>query len=61
MIDLHSHTLHSDGASTVKEVLEGAEKLSLSLLSITDHNSIGAYDELKDSNIRSIFKGNIRI
>jgi hypothetical protein len=59
MIDLHTHTQHSDGSSTVKEVLLEAEKIDLSLLSITDHNSVEAYIELRNPNIRSLFSGNI--
>ncbi len=59
MIDIHSHTVHSDGSSSVLELLEEAEKLNLTLLSITDHNSIQAYYELQNSNIRNQFKGEI--
>ena len=59
MIDMHTHTIYSDGSFSVKELLEEAEKVGLSLLSITDHNTIQAYDELKDVNLRSIFSGDI--
>lgn len=59
MIDIHSHTTYSDGSSSVEELLNEAEKLNLSLLSITDHNTIQAYFELKNSNIRDKFKGKI--
>ena len=44
MIDIHSHTTHSDGSFSVKELLKEAERIGLSLLSITDHNTIDAYD-----------------
>ena len=43
MIDIHSHTLYSDGSSSVEELLSEAEKLNLSLLSITDHKTIKAH------------------
>lgn len=59
MIDIHSHTTHSDGSFSVKELLNEAERIGLSLLSITDHNTIDAYDELQNINIRNIFSGNI--
>lgn len=59
MIDIHSHTTHSDGSFSVKELLKEAERVGLSLLSITDHNTIDAYDELQNINIRNIFSGNI--
>ena len=41
MIDLHLHTTYSDGADTLVELLENAEKLKLECISITDHDSIG--------------------
>lgn len=59
MIDIHSHTTYSDGSSSVEELLKEAEKLDLSLLSITDHNTIQAHFELQNSNIRDKFKGKI--
>jgi len=59
MIDIHSHTTYSDGSFSVKEIMEEAERVGLSLLSITDHNTIQAYQELKNPNIRSLFSGNI--
>lgn len=59
MIDIHSHTTYSDGSTSVEELLNEADKLNLSLLSITDHNTIQAYFELQNSNIRDKFKGEI--
>lgn len=59
MIDIHSHTTYSDGSFSVEELLNEAEKLNLSLLSITDHNTIQAHFELQNSNIRDKFKGKI--
>ncbi|CDE07371.1 putative uncharacterized protein [Bacillus sp. CAG:988] len=59
MIDLHCHTTYSDGSFSVKELLQEAEKKRLTLLSITDHNTINAYYELKGSNIRNLFGGDI--
>lgn len=64
VIDLHTHTFFSDGQLSPKQLIKRAEKVSLSegstkelgdlrrkpsLLSITDHDSIKAYDSLKKS------------
>ena len=59
MIDLHIHSNCSDGSSTVQEILEEANRKSLSLLSISDHDVIDAYEQLKIENVRNIFKGKI--
>ena len=59
MIDLHTHTKHSDGSSTTEELLREAEKIGLTHLSITDHNTIAAYNDLKDYTTRMQFKGKI--
>lgn len=37
--ELHCHTVHSDGDSTVAEVIQIAESLGLNFLAITDHNN----------------------
>ncbi|MEW6652764.1 MAG: PHP domain-containing protein [Bacteroidota bacterium] len=44
-IDLHTHTLYSDGALTPCELVELAHKNGLHILSITDHDSIYAIKE----------------
>lgn len=43
MIDLHTHTCFSDGADTPQTLLEHASEIGLSVISITDHNAVGAY------------------
>ena len=43
--DLHVHTIASDGADTVREVLEEARKADLSAVAITDHDSVNALPE----------------
>lgn len=43
MIDLHVHTCHSDGTDDVDALLEKARAARIRTLSITDHNSVGAY------------------
>ena len=59
MIDLHSHTTYSDGSYNVLDLLNEAQKNKLSLISITDHNTIQAYFELLNPNIRNRFEGEI--
>lgn len=44
-IDLHSHTVCSDGADQPAEVFKKAMDLGLEVLSITDHNTIKAYED----------------
>lgn len=57
MIDLHIHTLHSDGDFTALEILQKAENEKLDIISITDHNQISAYDELEEiHNIQDYYK-----
>ena len=59
MLDLHTHTNFSDGASSVEQLLIDAQKSGASVISITDHINIDAYDYLKSINIKNYFKGKI--
>jgi len=59
MIDLHTHTKYSDGTDTVIELLKNAENKGLKALSITDHNTCKAYDELKTLKIKDYYTGKI--
>lgn len=59
MIDLHIHTNNSDGHTSVQGILELAQKQKLSLISITDHNTVIAYDILKKIEISNLFNGKI--
>ncbi len=59
IIDLHIHTTCSDGELTPREVIDMAIKNKVSIISITDHDTIGAYEEelfdyAKDNNIKII-------
>lgn len=59
IIDLHIHTTCSDGELTPREVIDMAIKNKVSVISITDHDTIGAYekelfDYAKDNNIKII-------
>ena len=54
-IDLHTHTVKSDGTFTPNELLTLAENQKISILSITDHESVDAYYDMD----RSLFSGKI--
>ena len=44
-IDLHIHTIYSDGTWTPREVVSRAKKLNLAAISITDHDSVAGLEE----------------
>ena len=44
--DLHSHTLHSDGALAVPELAAFAVRQGLDFLAVTDHNTVSHHAEL---------------
>jgi len=44
-IDLHIHTVYSDGTYTPREAVYKAKKLGLIAISITDHDSVDGLDE----------------
>src|SRR5438552_3665091 len=46
-IDLHSHTLRSDGILTPHELVEEAAAVGVRLLSITDHDTLAGVRELR--------------
>lgn len=59
MIDLHTHSKYSsDGCEEVSYMLELAENLKLKCISITDHNTCLAYNDL-DKETMKIFNGKI--
>lgn len=59
MIDLHMHTINSDGTDTTEELLKKCEKLELEYISITDHDTCEAYNDMKNINVKKVFKGKI--
>ena len=59
MIDLHTHTKYSDGADSLIELLKNAESKKLNIISITDHNTALAYDELEKMNYKQYYTGKI--
>lgn len=59
MIDLHCHSTYSDGSLTPEALLRQAERLGLKQFSITDHNRVGAYDDLARPEVRKLFSGKL--
>lgn len=45
MIDLHAHTNHSDGKDSPTELVANAAKAGLSVVAITDHDSVAGWTE----------------
>lgn len=46
MIDLHCHSIFSDGELTPNELLKRAQQLKLNYFAITDHNNCFAYEDI---------------
>jgi predicted metal-dependent phosphoesterase TrpH len=59
MIDLHIHTTSSDGSDEPEDILIKAQKSGMKYIAITDHDSIGAYEKLKNIKIDDYFNGKI--
>jgi hypothetical protein len=47
MIDLHAHTNESDGSMSPAELVQEAVRQGLEALAITDHDSLGGYDQAR--------------
>ena len=61
MIDLHTHTKYSDGTFSLKELLKEAEKAGITMLSITDHDKVEAYIEMKEIDVKKYYTGKVMI
>lgn len=58
MIDMHIHTIYSDGDKTVEEILKMCEERKLEYISITDHDTCKQYEDEALKN-NKIFSGKI--
>lgn len=47
MIDLHMHTLYSDGTFNTSELLERVKEKNMKIISLTDHDTIEGLQEMK--------------
>lgn len=45
--DLHTHTYHSDGTRSPREVVDVARAHGITILAISDHDNLAAYYEIK--------------
>ena len=59
MIDLHMHTTYSDGTESCTTVLKKCQEKNLNYISITDHNTALAYEEIEKLDEKSLFTGKI--
>lgn len=59
MIDLHTHTTYSDGKDDVTTLLKKAESMGIEYLSITDHSTCKAYEEIKNIDIKKYYTGKL--
>lgn len=58
MIDLHCHSIFSDGEFTPSELLSKAQELNLNYFAITDHNNCFAYENIDSSHFNGkLIKG----
>lgn len=54
LVDLHSHTTASDGSLSPGELLERAKAHGIDMLSITDHDTLAAYDTLDKTELNGL-------
>lgn len=59
LIDLHMHTVHSDGTNSVVEMLKKAKELNLEVISFTDHDNVDSYNDLEQIKIEEYYRGKI--
>ena len=53
-MDLHIHTIYSDGDKTPKQIIEMAKESGLTTISITDHNMITGLKTLTEEDLEGI-------
>jgi 3',5'-nucleoside bisphosphate phosphatase len=46
--DLHTHTFHSDGTRSPREVVDVAKAAGIDIVAISDHDNLAAYFEVKN-------------
>lgn len=52
VIDLHMHSVNSDGTCTAQELIDQLAEKGAGVFSFTDHDSIGCYEDLRDGMAR---------
>ena len=51
-IDLHIHSIHSDGTCSTQQLLDQLQAKNVRILSFTDHDSVGCYDDLRAGTVK---------
>lgn len=54
LVDLHMHTLHSDGICSVKDLIELAKSRGVEIMSINDHDTVKGVMEMKTLEVSGI-------
>ena len=54
LMDLHTHTIYSDGDKTPKEIIAMAKEMNLSTIAITDHDVIDGIKTLREEDLEGI-------
>lgn len=54
MVDLHIHSIYSDGSHSISEIVELCNKKDIDTISICDHSTIAGLDDLAKENINFI-------
>lgn len=57
LIDMHTHTIYSDGQKTPDELIAYAKSRGVGTISITDHNTVSAYKHITSNNDIEIIPG----
>ena len=47
-VDLHVHSVKSDGTYTIKELLKYAVEKNLKAMALTDHDTVDGLDEIRE-------------
>lgn len=53
-MDLHTHTLYSDGDKTPKQIIQMAKEIGLTTIAITDHDMISGIKTLTEEDLEGI-------
>ena len=48
-VDLHTHTINSDGIQTPTELLEAAKEVGVDVIAVTDHDTTAGLDEAEEA------------
>lgn len=54
LVDLHMHTLHSDGILSVKDLINLAKTRGVEIISINDHDTVKGVMEMKTLEVSGI-------